>query len=541
MHLRYLIGHHANSVHAKDMYQVPDCPIDLSAMKHDEVSITSISDLHSSVAWQRTKDKSFKATADLEDLKHNPLLQNAIEKWLAKEKAVKDKYGFYSDEASDESLDHFEIAEAKDAYTYVLQCYLSIVTTESRKLFDVTNPSSGDRGIVRSSSMSTTPGAGKQAMPPGRSSSIMSMTSDHPSSSLLPCSLSLMSTSLDHLRLLMRSLFLMSMTSDMPQPPTVETNDEDPDLWIDFPSTQPTVASSLPPPSSNVSVPVPVNQVRDLTIGDAFEALNYGHPFIPLIDTSTNPCLAIVEKWFAGVAADNLWKQEICLYCFTNSKLDADTQNKDHQDHWAQHHLSCELKSHTDIFPAEHCPVCLSIIPILDPEDNNEQNNSVIGSRMYMHYEECYGHLVTNWELHSSASLLELPTHEMKHLGYSVLFASLHQVQRAMKRRHTLINSRFRIRRSLGVGFNASYTFTLSTCSWNIFLHTGTIMESSISVSSSALFPGVTMSARDKAYPSRSSFFISTTSMVMCSFNVTRITYTIPPAVKAFLKSLSIM
>ncbi|KAJ3968980.1 hypothetical protein EV361DRAFT_379492 [Lentinula raphanica] len=124
--LRYFLGHVHKSKHGETTYQSTIQPVDVAAMRFDEISNTETAEYLSSIAYgaEDAQDVSL----SLDQLERDPYLQDLLAVYREKEAKVVAQYHCLSHEVTEESLDNSLVSEAQDAWSDVLERYFSMVS-----------------------------------------------------------------------------------------------------------------------------------------------------------------------------------------------------------------------------------------------------------------------------------------------------------------------------------------------------------------------------------------------------------------------------
>ncbi|KAI0038463.1 hypothetical protein FA95DRAFT_1684629 [Auriscalpium vulgare] len=340
-HLKYLMGHKIGTQLAKDRYQVPDRPIDVSAACFGEEQSLDVSDWHSSVAFGRTKPANA-AAFTIDELKEDAAITRLLAGANAAEVHVLEKFGKKTVEmtdADDEMDADPLVTAAKDAWAALIERYTELATSVTcsvlpEKIASAILPASAPKRAPRKTFFHTV--ADRAAAP--------SVDAAPPS---------------------------------VPPPPP-------------------------PPPKSSSSIHTPATTFDAVLDGDfvqvVMESFVQGaHPLLPLIDTSLdNPRLAVFLRFCALLRADRQLTAGQCPLCLGNELLSSKIRDKRHNN-LGEHVWGCEERNNPFCW---QCSVCATLVPsvynfsrealdALDPDEKAELEDA-----LETHQSRCYRDLL---------------------------------------------------------------------------------------------------------------------------------------------------
>ncbi|KAF9526888.1 hypothetical protein CPB83DRAFT_895738 [Crepidotus variabilis] len=156
-HLRHHMGHQPKTLMVSTTYQVPDRPVDVTAIRFGTEADLSVSDFHSSVAWEGYVTERSTFDASVEIFKKNPTTRPYYDALMVAKAKVKANFKSYLDVVEDEHCNDDLVVEAHDARFSVQNAHAKLleqveaISNTSIKL-DLNQPQTADELIIVDSS-----------------------------------------------------------------------------------------------------------------------------------------------------------------------------------------------------------------------------------------------------------------------------------------------------------------------------------------------------------------------------------------------------
>jgi hypothetical protein len=129
-HLKYLLGHRFGSDLAKNTYQVPDRPLDLTGVRYNDLGVDmTVSDAHSSVAWEVTVQGHEPIRGiSLKDFINDRRIEPLAVKLFKAEEIVHNKYGKTSLDIESADLSDKDVEAAFEIWQEIAAIYTTLST-----------------------------------------------------------------------------------------------------------------------------------------------------------------------------------------------------------------------------------------------------------------------------------------------------------------------------------------------------------------------------------------------------------------------------